>query len=145
MQHLKTLKYLTYAYAAFTFLSGLSVAIAMLVYVGAGLIQAFLAVGAAPAEFKQEMLASGISLAVQPVCPFLALAVGFFVVTGLAYLAGNKLGQGSGRLLQTAVALFAVSFGCIGVLYAGYALWVCWINAETANFLGSGQSEECPE
>jgi len=58
------------------------------------------------------------------------VAVVLLLLAWLYYKAGRIVGAAQGRKLQA--VLIALSIGnCPGILYAGYALWVCFIQAET--------------
>ncbi len=59
-----------------------------------------------------------------------AVILVFIAVTGALYvIAALRLRHDKGRSLQTLLALIAVLNCPLGTLYAGYALWVCWIDA----------------
>ena len=131
MKHLKSLERINYIYAAILLVVGLVFAILTIGLVGHGVWQAFTGVESASAEVKQSMLAAGISVALWPAAYTIIPIVLLFFLAFLMGLSGKKIGQGRGRLLQTIVAVLAVFTGCIGVLYAGYALWVCWMNKGT--------------
>ena len=46
-------------------------------------------------------------------------------------IVGYLVGAQRGRIFQTFLALVHVTSFPIGTAYAGYALWLCWINEKT--------------
>jgi hypothetical protein len=43
----------------------------------------------------------------------------------------RRVGEGRGRIPQTALAIFHLASFPLGTLYGIYALWVCWMNEAT--------------
>jgi uncharacterized RDD family membrane protein YckC len=60
----------------------------------------------------------------------LAAIVGF-VFGVLAIVSGIRVADGEGRGLQTLVAVLSATSFPIGTIYCAYAIYVCWINAES--------------
>jgi len=85
-----------------------------------------------------------VGMTVQEVTPFhmvlsSVVSVTLLLLAWLYYKAGEIVGAARGRKLQA--VLIALSIGnCPGILYAGYALWVCFIQAETVAAFGGGDS-----
>jgi len=144
MRHFKVLKILNYAFAGLLLLAMLITFCSMILSVVIMFLSVFLAVGELDPSAKNAALAAGISEVMSPVVftiVFDAIVMAIlFIVSLLMFFAGREIGKGRGRLLQTLAAALAVVNCPPGTLYAAYALWVCWINDETADIL-SGDAE----
>ena len=127
MQHLKILKILNYVNAGLMVLGILIVLISF-----AWTTIAFLSVG-----LSEVMSAFVITLVVDLLCIVLLVVLGALYVR----LAG-KVGRGEGRIMQTVFAVLAVTNCPLGTAYAGYALWVCWLNDETVAIFAGEQDLE---
>ncbi len=112
MEHLTTLKYINYIYAA---LFGLGAVIGGMALVGLSIIP--LADGEAGGLI---MTFGGLGL---------AFVLGLFALLHL--VVGKGVENGRFRITQTILAVLNVSNFPLGMAYGVYALWVCWANDET--------------
>lgn len=118
MNHLRTLKYLNFAIAAYTLLIGglflaLWVLPGLLVLYGGEWPGAIFVL----AGLLSFLLLGGIGVA--------HAYTGFMITAGRA------------RVTQTVLALMQLTNFPVGTAYALYALWVCWVDDKTAKVFGS--------
>ena len=128
MQHLRILKILDFVSAGMIAL-GILIVLATAAVTGFGL---FAAGGV-------EALGAMVSVLV------IDGAAIVFLLAFLAFcvFAGQQVGKGKGRILQTLLALGSVMNCPLGTAFAGYSLWVLWINEETeAIFSGETPVED---
>ena len=116
MEHLKYLSWFNYLFAAFTGLAALFVVLGGLAVGGSMLM------GGGEGDMT-PLVITGVSIG------FAALII--FVLFALYIVAGRKVAVGRGRILQTILAVLAITNLPIGTIYGAYALWVCWMNEET--------------
>lgn len=117
MNHLKTLKLLNFAMAAYAFAFGLLFLIMFLL----------------PWLIGDDPEMPGWLFALVGVLSFIVIcanAVAHVVV-------GWLVGVGRGRILQTVLAIWQLWSFPLGTLYAIYALWVCWIDADSTKAFDS--------
>ncbi len=114
MDHLDYLKVANYFYASFQLLMVLIIG-----FWGSFVVfQAFL---------DDTEILELVMLALPYLCPSLLLVVHAFVLVSV----GRSVQWGGGRILQTLMALFNICQCPFGTLWAGYSIWVCWINADS--------------
>jgi hypothetical protein len=127
MQHLKILKILNYVNAGLMVLGIvivlLSLAFSMITFLSVGV--------------SEVMAALVITVVIDVLCILLLVVLGALYVR----LAG-KIEKGEGRIMQTVFAVLAVGNCPFGTAYAGYALWVCWLNEETVAIFAGEQAPE---
>ena len=58
-------------------------------------------------------------------------AVLLFILSSLHFKAGRRVEAGSGRTLQTILAVLQIASFPLGTAYGIYALWICWSNIDT--------------
>lgn len=113
MEHLRALRWLNFAVGAYTVLVG-------------GI---FLAGYALPGLFAfREGVGWGLVFVLVGILVFLLLA-GLGI---LHLLTGFWVSAGRGRIAQTALAVMQLASFPIGTAYALYALWVVWLNDDSA-------------
>jgi len=113
MEHLRALRWLNFAIAAYTVLIG---GIFLVGYVLPGLL-----------AFREGVL-WGLVFVLVGVLVFLLLA-GLGV---LHLLTGFWVSAGRGRIAQTSLAILQLASFPVGTAYALYALWVVWVNDASA-------------
>lgn len=120
--------------------------LSILDFVSAGLsILAMLLVGLSTAATIGLAVTSGggseVWTAMLPALVINGLVLVFLgVLAVIEILAGLRVRDGRGRILQTVVAVLSLLNCPLGTLFAGYSLWVCWIDeASKARF------EQTPE
>ena len=120
VDHLKNLRIFNFILAGMDALAGCFL---LLLLCTMGLAMLLPSLFGAPAEL---VAAAGLGLFSSTFGLFMA------VVTFILFLTTARLlPQGRGRIPQTIVAIIVIIDFPVGTLYAAYALWVCWFNAET--------------
>lgn len=118
MTHLKTLKWLNFVMGAYTFIGGLFWLFLFLL---------------------PWLIGDDPEVPVGLIVLFGILGFIVFAAYGAAHVViGYLVGTGRGRIAQTVFAILQLMSFPIGTCYAGYAVWVCWINEESARAFASG-------
>lgn len=125
MVHLRYLKFANYALAALCLLSAVAI-----LFVAAALAVWTVVSGGSLDTMAGQLL--GITLG--------AILNG--VVAMILFSLGGQVARAKGRLPQTILAVLGLCNCPIGTLYAGYAIYVCWINGETKPLFDQGYIDE---
>lgn len=119
MEHLRSLKLVNFAIGAYTFVFGL---LFLVMFVLPGLW----------AWWDGEL--PGLIFVAVGIVVFLLL--GGFAVAHV--VVGYLVGSGRGRVAQTFLASMQIMSFPLGTVYAVYAIYVCWLNEDSAKRFGDG-------
>jgi hypothetical protein len=125
LAHLKYLKFVNYA------LAGLCLLVAVLTLLSAFAFGGWIAVSGGSFDAMAGPLV-GITLS--------AIINGMLAM--LLFSLGGQVARAKGRGLQTLLAVLGLCNCPFGWLYAGYAIWVCWVNGETRPLFEQGYIDE---
>lgn len=124
MSHLKNLKIVNYVLAALCLMGAL---LCLLIAVG----------------WSAFTLAMGGELDAV-IGMVVGLAIGAIVegvVAMVLFTMGGQVARAKGRMMQTIIAILCLC-NCPLTPYGAYALWVCWMNAETKPLFDQGYIDE---
>ncbi len=120
MNHLNNLKLVNYVLGALNLLVALLTILGGIATVGMGV-----ASGADIGSMVPSIVMFGV----------FTFSIG--IVAVLFFMAGGRVARAKGRVLQTILAVLSLP-SCPGIFYGAYALWVCWMNAESKALLDQG-------